>query len=110
MAQLDAGTARGRVAAGGRDVVVSRATATRLGDITVVHIDDDVVTLTIDEGQHPLRLRFGNDDVGAATFPRDLEVEITSSTHHGEIAGRFTYFRDDAETPACRVTFHATLQ
>ena len=76
----------------------------------MIHIDDDVATLTIDSGQHPLRLRFGNDDVDPGTFARDLDVEITSSTHHGEIAGRFTYFRDDAESPAARVTFHAPLQ
>jgi hypothetical protein len=109
-AMLDTGSARGRVTANGRDVDVSRATASLLGDLIVIHVDDDVAALTVDRGGHPLRLRFGNDDVDASTFPRDLDVEITSSTHHGEIAGRFTYFRDDAESPAARVTFHAPLQ
>ena len=28
----------------------------------------------------------------------------------GHVSGRVMYLRDDAETPACRVTFHATLQ
>jgi hypothetical protein len=106
--RLYVGTARGRVSANGRDVDVSRATAQRLGDMIVIHVDDDVATLTIEKGR-PLRLRFGSADVDASTFARDLEVEITSFTHDGEVAGRFTYFRDDAESPAARVTFHAPL-
>ncbi|HEV2721422.1 MAG TPA: hypothetical protein VG323_15475 [Thermoanaerobaculia bacterium] len=106
-AMLDAGVARGRVTANGRDVDVSRATAERAGDAFVIHIDDDVAVLTVDKGEHPLRLRLGGDEIDPSTFARDLEVQITSSTHHGEIAGRFTYFRDDAESPAARVTFHA---
>jgi len=109
-AMLDRGSARGRIAANRRDVDVSRASATSLGDTIVIHIDDDAAVLAVDRGGRPLRLRFGNDDVDPSTFARDLDVEITSSTHHGEIAGRFTYFRDDAEWPACRVTFHAPLQ
>jgi len=109
-AQLETGAARGRVSANGRDVVVNRAAASRLGDMMTIRIDDDVAVLTIDQGGRPLRLRFGNDEVDPRTFAHDLEVEITSSMHRGEVAGRFTYFRDDAETPACRVTFHAVVQ
>jgi hypothetical protein len=96
------GSARGRVTANGRDVVVSRATATRLGDLYTIHIDDDVLVLTIDEYGHPIRLRFGSQDVDPR---RDLEMNMT-----GHVSGRVTYMRDDAETPACRVTFQATLQ
>jgi hypothetical protein len=103
---LYVGTARGRISANGRDVDVTRATAQRVGDIVVIHIDDDAATLTISHGR-PLRLRLGNNDVDASTFARDLEVDITSLTRDGEVAGRFTYFRDDAESPAARVTFHA---
>jgi hypothetical protein len=96
------GSARGRVTANGRDVVVSRATATRLGDLYTIHIDDDALVLTIDEYGHPIRLRFGNQDVDPR---RDLEFNPT-----GHVSGRVTYLRDDAATPACRVTFNATLQ
>lgn len=109
-AVLDPGSARGRVSANGRDEIVNRAAATRVGDMTVIRIDDDVAVLTVDQGGRPLRLRLGNADVDAGTFARDLEVEITGSSQHGDIAGRFTYFRDDAETPACRVTFRAAVQ
>jgi hypothetical protein len=108
-AVVPAGTARGRVAAHGHDVTVSRATAVRLGDLTIVRIDDDAVALTLGPGDRPLRLRFGNDDVDASTFARDLEVDITENSGR-DVAGRVTYFRDDAPAPACRVTFHATVQ
>ena len=109
MAMLDAGTARGRVTTASSDAAVSRAAATRLGDLIVIRIDDGAVALTIDSQGRPLRLRFGNDDADASTFARDLDVEITESSA-SDVAGRFTYFRDDAETPACRVTFHAAVR
>jgi hypothetical protein len=100
VADLPEGTARGRVTANGRDVVVSRATAAKLGDLYTIHIDDDVMVLTIDEYGHPIRLRFGNEDVD----PRqNFEMNMT-----GHVSGRVMYLRDDAETPAARVTFHAT--
>lgn len=100
IADLPEGTARGRVTTKGRDEVVSRATVTKLGDLYTIHIDDDVMVLTIDEYGHPIRLRFGNEDVD----PRqNLELNPTSHT-----SGRVTYLRDDAETPAARVTFHAS--
>lgn len=105
-AMLEGGTARGRVASGGRDVEVSRATLSHVGDMTIVRIDDDAVVLTLDRIHHPLRLRFGNEDVDASTFARDLQLDITNSTST-DVAGRFTYLRDDAPSPACRVTFHA---
>lgn len=103
---LESGSARGRVTAGGRDIAVSSADESRLGDMTIIRIDDGVVTLTVDSRGRPLRLRFGNDDVDASTFARDLDVEIEQNwaTY---VVGRFTYFRDDAESPACRVTFYA---
>lgn len=107
-AMLDLGTARGRVTANGRDAGVTRAAATRVGDAITIHIDDDAAVLTV-ENNHPTALRFGNAAVDPSTFARDLEVEITSSLHHGEVAGRFTYFRDDAESPAARVTFRASM-
>jgi hypothetical protein len=105
---LDLGAARGRITANGRDAGVTRAAATRLGDTITIHIDDDAAVLTV-ENNRPTALRFGNAAVDPSTFARDLEVDITSSLHHGEVAGRFTYFRDDAESPAARVTFHAPL-
>jgi hypothetical protein len=89
------------VAAAGRDVAVSRASATRLGDLTVIRIDDDLVVLTVDHGR-PIRLRFGNDDVDPRAFADDLEADVSSGW------GRFTYFRDNAREPACRVTFRAS--
>ena len=88
------------------DVDVSRASLSRLGDMTVIRIDDGVLTLTLDAQDRPLRLRFGDADVDAATFARDLDLVITNDSS-SEISGRVTYFRDDAETPACWVTFHA---
>ncbi len=84
------------------DVTVSRATASRLGDMTVIRIDDGVLTLTLDAQDRPLRLRFGDMDVNV----RDLDLVITDDSS-SEISGRLIYFRDDAETPACWVTFHA---
>ena len=102
MADVPAGSARGRVTTDARDVVVSRATATRLGDLYTIHIDDDVLVLTIDEYGHPIRLRFGDRDVD----PR-RDVEFDPRSH---VSGRITYLRDDAETPACRVTFNAAMQ
>jgi hypothetical protein len=102
VADLPEGTARGRVTTSGRDVNVSRATATKLGDLYTIHIDDDVMVLTIDEYGHPIRLRFGNEDVD----PRQhLEMNMTS-----HVSGRVMYLRDDAETPAARVTFRAAMQ
>lgn len=101
VASLPEGTAHGRVTTNGRDVNVSRASATKLGDLYTIHIDDDAMVLTIDEYGHPIRLRFGNEDVD----PRqNLEMNMT-----GHVSGRVTYLRDDAETPAARVTFRATL-
>ena len=108
-AELDDGTARGRVTTIGHDGAVSRATASHFGDVTVIRIDDDAVALTVDRYGHPLRLRFGNDDVAASTFARDLDLEFTESSQ-SDVTGRLTYFRDDAETPACHVTFHALVQ
>lgn len=106
---VDLGTAHGRVAANGRDVDVSRATADRVGDLIAIHIDDDAAVLTIDNGEHPIRLRLAGQEIDPSTFAQSLEVEITSSMHHGEVAGRFTYFQEDAETPAARVTFRAGI-
>jgi len=108
-AELDDGTARGRVTTIGHDGAVSRATASHFGDVTVIRIDDDAVALTVDRYGHPLRLRFGNDDVAASTFDRDLDLEFTESSQ-SDVTGRMTYFRDDAKTPACHVTFHALVQ
>ena len=110
------------------DVLVNYSVAVKPGDWVVIQspplaepLVAALVRACLKAGAYPspmmypadvreMYLRLGNDDVDPSTFARDLDVEITSSLHHGEVAGRFTYFRDDAESPACRVPFHASLQ
>jgi hypothetical protein len=93
-----AGTARGRVRNGDSDRDVSRATASKNGDVVTVDIDGVVVSFDL-QGRDLKRLNIlGREvDLSKATV-RLLEYQGS------EVAGRLTYWSDDL---ACRIAFRA---
>lgn len=97
---LPVGVARGRVAGGGREEPVSRATLTVDAGAKTIHIDDEALVLTINNG---VTMKIFGETVETGD---DLELEILSGSDE-QVVGRLTYFREGAQTPAARVEFNA---
>ena len=97
---LRPGSANGRVRAGGRDVIVSRAVAHRSDGATTITVDDGLLVLTIDQKSRPIRLAMAGREVSIAF----ADVQIVENGKD-EVAGRVIYISDEPNGPACRVTF-----
>jgi hypothetical protein len=96
---LESDTAHGRVKGGGQDISVSRADASRSDDQTTVRIDNNVVVLTIDARNRPVRVQLLGRDVPLQSV--DLDVSQAESG----ISGRLNVRGE----PAAHVAFRARL-
>jgi len=104
VSSLAAGSARGRVKAGDREVIVSRAAAVRAQGQTSISLDNRVVALVIDEKNRPLQMRV----FGQQIDPRAADVRISDNDR--QVAGRLTLLPDRSDAPSCRVAFRAKVQ
>ena len=98
---LPDGTAHGRVRVGGRDVVVSHATAVRKNDQTIVTIDDGAATIAVDSRDSATSVRLFGQEVPIAS------VDSRIGGYENEIEGRLFVMQNDV---ACRLAFRAAVQ
>jgi hypothetical protein len=107
--ELPPGSARGRLRAGGREVLLTRADAVRTNDETSISLDVDTIVLAIDGKNRPLRLRLLGEEMTTSSDPEALDLRITENSRE-EVAGRLTWLPAAGDSAACRVAFRAKVQ